>query len=267
MNLSVLDISIIVGYLIITILIGYFLSGKASKSLKNYFLGGNKIPWYILGVSNASGMFDITGTMWTVTILFVYGVKSVFIPWLWPVWNQIFLMIFLAVWLRRSNVMTGAEWLKTRFGDNRGGRLSHLIVVIFAIISVIGFIAYGFEGVGKFSEIFFPWNLETVLFGFRFSSANMYSIIIMSITSFYIVKGGMYSVVFTEVLQFAIMTIACFLVGYIAVSMVTTEQISEAIPDGWLDLSFGWVLDLDWSNLLPAVNDKIAADGYSLFLS
>lgn len=265
MNLSVLDISIIVGYLVITILIGYFLSSKASRSLNNYFLGGNKIPWYVLGVSNASGMFDITGTMWTVTILFVYGLKSVFIPWLWPVWNQVFLMIFLAVWLRRSNVMTGAEWLKTRFGDNRGGRLSHLIVVLFAIISVIGFITYGFEGVGKFSEIFFPWNLETVMFGFELSSANMYAIIIMGITSFYIVKGGMYSVVFTEVLQFAIMTVACFLVGYIAISMVSPEQIAAAIPGGWMDLNFGWVLDLDWSNILPAVNDKIAADGYSLF--
>ena len=265
MNLSVLDISIIVGYLIITILIGYFLSGKASKSLKNYFLGGNKIPWYILGISNASGMFDITGTMWTVTILYIYGLKSVFIPWLWPVWNQVFLMIFLAVWLRRSNVMTGAEWLKTRFGNNRGGRLSHLIVVVFAIISVIGFITYGFEGVGKFSQIFFPWNLETVLFGFTISSANMYAIIIMCITTFYIVKGGMLSVVFTEILQFAIMTIACFLVGYIAISMVTPEQIANAIPAGWLNLSFGWKLDLDWSNILPAVNNKIAGDGYSLF--
>ena len=265
MNLSVLDISIIIGYLIITIFIGYFLSGKASKSLKNYFLGGNKIPWYILGVSNASGMFDITGTMWTVTILFVYGLKSVFIPWLWPVWNQIFLMIFLAVWLRRSNVMTGAEWLKTRFGNNMGGRLSHLIVVVFAIISVIGFITYGFEGVGKFSQIFFPWNLETVLFGFTISSASMYAIIIMGITTFYIVKGGMYSVVFTEVLQFAIMTIACFLVGYIAISTVSPEQIASSIPDGWMDLSFGWKLDLDWSNNIPAVNDKITADGYSLF--
>ena len=65
----------------------------------------------MLGLSNASGMFDITGTMWMVAIFFIYGVKSVFIPWLWPVWNQVFLMIFLAVWMRRSNVLTGAEWL------------------------------------------------------------------------------------------------------------------------------------------------------------
>ena len=43
------------------------------------------------------------------------ALKSAWIPWLWPVWNQVFVMIFLAVWIRRSNVMTGASWILTRF--------------------------------------------------------------------------------------------------------------------------------------------------------
>ncbi|MBI9069499.1 MAG: sodium:solute symporter, partial [Salinivirgaceae bacterium] len=236
MKLDLLDIIILFGYLGLTIFIGYFLSKKASKSIKNYFLGGNKIPWYMLGISNASGMFDITGTMWTVTILFVYGLKSVWLPWLWPVWNQVFLMMFLAVWLRRSNVMTGAEWLRTRFGNNRGSELSHIVVVIFALVAVIGFITYGFKGVGKFAEIFFPWNLEFSVGSFLISNANVYAIIIMGITTFYVVKGGMYSVVFTEVLQFFIMTIACFLVGYIAFTSVSAEQIHAVVPNGWTNL-------------------------------
>ena len=62
--------------------------------------------------------------------------------WLWPVWNQIFMMMFLAIWIRRSNVMTGSEWILTRFGDKKGGRASHLIVAVFATIAAIGFIAY-----------------------------------------------------------------------------------------------------------------------------
>ncbi len=265
MKLAPIDIAIILCYLALTIFIGYFLSKKASKNIQNYFLGGNKIPWYMLGISNASGMFDITGTMWMVSILFIYGLKSVWLPWLWPVWNQIFLMMFLAVWLRRSNVMTGAEWLKTRFGKNRGAELSHIIVVIFAITAIIGFISYGFAGVGKFSEIFFPWNLETNIGAFTLSSANMYAIIIMAITTLYVIKGGMYSVVFTEVMQFIIMTAACIMVGYIAFGMVSAEQINAVVPDGWRDLFFGWKLDLDWSKSLPAVNQKIQEDGYTLF--
>ena len=31
------------------------------RSMRAYFLGGNDLPWYMLGLSNASGMFDIAG--------------------------------------------------------------------------------------------------------------------------------------------------------------------------------------------------------------
>ncbi|MFC1764494.1 sodium:solute symporter family protein [Planctomycetota bacterium] len=265
MHLSLIDLAIVVGYLILTIFIGYYLSKRASESMRSYFLGGNRIPWYLLGISNASGMFDITGTMWTVTILYVYGLKSVFLPWLWPVWNQVFLMIFLAVWMRRSNVMTGAEWLKTRFGDNRGSQLSHFVVVIFALVAVVGFIAYGFKGIGKFAQIFFEWDLSLRLGGLTIASENCYAMIIMGITTLYVVKGGMYSVVFTEVLQFCIMTVACIAVGVIAFSMVSAEQIAQAVPEGWDSLRFGQQLELDWSAILPAVNNRIEQDGYSLF--
>lgn len=265
MNLSSIDIAIIFAYVAITILIGYYISKKASSNIKNYFLGGNKIPWYMLGVSNASGMFDITGTMWMVTIMFVYGIKSVWLPWLWPVWNQVFLMMFLAIWMRRSGVMTGAEWLKTRFGKTSGYHLSHLVVVLFALVATIGFTSYGFEGIGKFAEIFFPWNLETKIFGLTITSADSYAVIIMALTTIYVVKGGMYSVVFTEVLQFAIMTVACIAIGYVAMDMVSAEQINAVVPAGWKDLFFGWNLDLNWSNILPEANAKIDSDGYGLF--
>ena len=64
MKLTAVDIIIIFTYLIATVVIGLVLKKVAQKSKSNYMLGGNKLPWYILGVSNASGMFDISGTMW-----------------------------------------------------------------------------------------------------------------------------------------------------------------------------------------------------------
>jgi SSS family solute:Na+ symporter len=255
MQLHAIDISIIVLYLVSTVVVGFLISKRASKNMDSYFLGGKSIPWYILGVSNASGMFDITGTMWLVYLLFVYGLKGAFIPWLWPVFNQIFLMVYLSCWLRRSNVMTGAEWMKTRFGTGTGAQLSHIIIVIFAIVSVIGFLAYGFKGIGKFSSEFLPWDL----------TPNQYGLIFMGITTLYVVKGGMHSVVLTELIQFGIMTVASIAVGIIAMNHVTSGQIMELVPEGWRQLHFGWRLDLDWSGILDSVNTKIAGDGYELF--
>ena len=264
MNLSAIDIAVIVLYIVVTLGIGFVLSRLASRNIESYFLGGNKIKWYFLGLSNASGMFDISGTMWTVAILFVYGLKSAWLPWLWPVWNQVFVMVFLAIWMRRSNVMTGAEWILTRF-SGRGGRLSHIIVICFAVMSMIGFMAYFFEGIGKFAVQILPWDLSCDLGFATLTSAQSYALIIIGITTLYTLKGGMYSVVAADVFQFLIMTVSCLIIGWVAFTSVTGEQLAAATPAGWDNLLFGWKLDIDWSGLIPAVNDKIASDGYELF--
>ncbi|MDH7605497.1 MAG: sodium:solute symporter, partial [Melioribacter sp.] len=206
MIINTIDLLIIIAYFAIILVIGILVSKRAIKDIDSYFLGSNALPWWILGISNASGMFDITGTMWLVYLMFVYGLKSVWIPWLWPIFNQIFLMAYLSIWLRRSNVMTGAQWIETRFGNGKGARLAHYIVVCFALVSLVGFIAYDFKGIGKFAKIFLPWDL----------SPDVYAIILMSITAIYAVKGGMVSVVATEVLQFFVMTIASITVGIVA---------------------------------------------------
>jgi len=255
MNLHPIDIAIILAYLVTSVLVGYWVSHRASRDIKAYFLGGNILPWYVLGVSNASGMFDISGTMLLVYWMFVYGLKSVWIPWLWPTFNQVFLMVYLSAWLRRSNVMTGAEWIKTRFGAGRGAQLAHLIVVIYAFVSIIGFFSYGFKGIGKFASIFLPWHL----------SPNQYATILIAITAIYVIKGGMFSVVITEVIQFCILSIASFAVGIIAIAKVAPGTIQHFVPAGWDHLFFGWHLNLDWSSFIPSANAKIVEDGYGIF--
>ena len=224
-------------------------------------MGGNKINWYFLGLSNASGMFDISGVMWTVTLLFVYGLKSAWIPWLWPVWNQIFVMIFLAVWIRRSNVMTGASWILTRF-SSRGGFLSKNIIIIFAVISAIGFIAYFFEGIGKFCAAILPWDLGIQNQLITISTENVYALIIVGITTLYTIRGGMMSVVATEVFQYIIMTISSIAIAVIAFNAVSHAEIIQSVPRGWDEFFFGWKMDLDWSDILPQLNEKIATDGF-----
>lgn len=261
LQLASIDIAIILAYILATLGIGVWISSRASKNLRSYFLGGNKLKWYTLGLSNASGMFDISGTMWLVYLLFVYGLTSIYIPWLWPVFNQIFMMVFLSVWLRRSGVLTGAEWITFRFGESRGARLSHLIVVLFALVNVIGFLAYGFIGIGKFASVFLPWQLHPE----PYWNDVCYGLIITALTTFYVVKGGMFSVVFTEVLQFAIMTFACIAVGIIAMQQVSPEALAAVVPENWTRITFGWELNMDWSGILDAANTRILEDAYSPF--
>ena len=268
MQLQGIDLAIIGLYLLSTVIIGLVLKRRAAKNMRAYFQGGRKLPWYMLGLSNASGMFDISGTMWLVALCVVYGMKSIWIPWLWPVFNQVFLAVFLSMWLRRSNVITGAQWIQTRFGNDLGGRLAHMVVVLFAIISVLGFLAYGFIGVGKFMEIFIPWEAVSPYIPFNVPIEyvpHLYGIFFTAIATFYVMMGGMMSIVWADVLQFTIMTVAAVIIAVIAMNNVSPEALRAATPEGWANPFFGWTLDIDWTGLIDEVNTKIVSDGYSLF--
>lgn len=119
---------------------------------------------------------------------------------------------------------------------------------------------------GLKSTSILPWDMSFDFFGYQVSSARSYALTICGLTSLYTVKGGMHSVVATEVMQFVIMTIACFGVGIVAYNMVTVEQIAAVVPETWDQLFFGWNLGLDWSNsAFPQVNHKIESDGFNLF--
>src|SRR5436190_12053399 len=220
MKLQFIDYSIIVLYLLAMLFIGWFLRKKARASKESYLLGGKRLPWYLLGLSDASDMFDISGTMWMVSLCFVYGMKSIWIPWLWPVFNQVFNMMFLAKWLRRSNANTGAEWLATRFGVlGTGVKASHNIVVAFALFGCLGFLAYGFVGLGKFIEIFVPWNLVQPYVPFHIGAeyvAHFYGIVFTLFAMFYSILGGMHSIVAGDLIKYIIMTVGCIAIGIIA---------------------------------------------------
>ena len=71
MKLRLPDLLILAAYLLTMLVIGWKLRKEAAKNKENYLLGGKSLPWYMLGLSDASDMFDISGTMWMVSLCFV----------------------------------------------------------------------------------------------------------------------------------------------------------------------------------------------------
>ncbi|MBN2269618.1 MAG: Na+:solute symporter [Sedimentisphaerales bacterium] len=261
MQLHPVDIFIIISYLAAVVVVGWLISKRASKDLDAYFLGSRSLPWYVIGTSHGASGFDITGTMFFVTMLFTYGLKAAFIPWIWPLFDRVFRQVYLGAWIRRSKVLTGAEWMRTRFGSGLSGNLSHISVVVYALILTLAFLAYAFIGIGKFAEVFFQWDLSW----WFLSSADVYAIIILAITTAYVLLGGWYSVVLTDLIQFALLTIASIAIAVIAIDKVGPEALSKVVPEGWNQLRFGLKLDLDWSGLIDQLNARITKDGYSWF--
>lgn len=260
------DVLVIVFYLVVVSGIGVVLRNRGRMSKDEYLLGGKKLPWWMLGISNASGMFDISGTLWMVSIMFVYGLKSIWLPWLWPVFNQVFMFVFLAAWIRRSEATTGAEWMLFRFGKGADSFRSHRIIVVFALLSSLGFMAYGFIGLGKFVEMFIPFSFIEPYLPFYVPdvyTAHFYGIIFTLFAMFYAVMGGMTGIVWADIVQYLFLATGSLVVAVIA--LMNLKGHALGVPDGWSELFFGWRLDLDWSGLSEDARLKIEGDGFDPF--
>ncbi len=264
MSLGIADLLIIGVYILLSVLVGFWVSRRKAKGMKDYFIGDNNLKWYWLGLSNSSGMFDVNAISWRVALLIMYGIQSVWIPWVWPVWNQVFVMIFLSAWLRRSGAMTGAEWMRIRFGDEKGGKLSHIIVVIFAVTEVIISIGIFFTGIGGLAAQMLP-DISLISGGsILVSSASIYSAAICLLTTLYAVKGGIYSVVATEVMQFIIMTICCFIVLYLGMTAVDNATVQKFIPDGWLDFWPKKEIAYNWPVPYAIIESETVQNGFKM---
>jgi len=255
MQLHPVDVAIVAAYLALLVGLGWLLSRRAGKDMEAYFLGGKGMPWYVLGISHGVPGFGMASTMWFALILYTYGVKGVYILWIWPMFAMVFRMVYLSAWARRSNVLTGAEWMRTRFGKRGGGDFAHLMVVGYAMLGVLGFLIYAFKGIVEFAEPFFPSHY----------SPKLYATVIICVTAAYLIAGGMYSVVVTHLIQYVLLTISAVGIAIIAIRETTPELIASKVPDGWSDISFGWVLQIDWSDRIPALQNQMTEDGWSLF--
>ena len=75
-ELATVDWIIVIGFLVLVTIVGFALSRAASGGLNDYFLGGNKIPWWVLGISTSTSNFDMSGTMIIVAAVFSLGYKG-----------------------------------------------------------------------------------------------------------------------------------------------------------------------------------------------
>lgn len=233
--MALVDYLIILVYFAVVLGLGFWYQKRASRNLESYFLGGKRIHWLPLAMSGSVSNFDITGTMWIVSILFVLGMRSMWHHWMWGFLMGAFYMSYMGKWMRRSGVMTAAEWMKTRFGDDGGGRLARTSYAIMAVVMQAGLIGYAFQGIGKFASVYVP--LEKIVPA-RYEAAILATAVI-GVTTLYVILGGLYSVVVTDVVQTVILTLASILIAFIAWVKLSPESLSR-LPEGWASLKVPW---------------------------
>ena len=246
--MTTIDAGIIFLYFVVVVGLGFAYKKRASQSLDSYFLGGKRIHWLLLSMSGSVSNFDITGTMWIVSILFVLGMKSMWHHWMWGFLMGAFFLAYIGKWVRRSNVMTAAEWMKTRFGDETPGRLARTAYALMAIFTLASFVGYAFQGIGKFASVYIPLeslaarlDIPWVQALLTDHKATFLAVVIIGITTLYVVLGGLFSVVVIDVFQTVVLTLSSLIIAGIAWSKLTPDALSR-LPKGFESLGVPWRL-------------------------
>ena len=225
---------------------GFWFRRAASQSLDAYFLGGRRLHWLALAMSGSVSNFDITGTMWIVSIIYLLGMKSMWHHWMWGFLLGAFFLAYMGKWVRRSNVMTAAEWMETRFGDGPGGKAARLTYAFMAVLTQASFIGYAYQGIGKFASVHIPLEklaevtanptLQNLCTTYE---ADALATAIIALTTLYVLLGGLYSVVVTDVIQTIVLTIGALYIAVLAWAKISPEQLAT-LPEGFTSLRVPW---------------------------
>lgn len=198
MNLTTLDLAIFIVYIAGIVFLGLFASKRASDSKRNYFLAGDKLPWWMIGGSIIAANISSHHLVGAMGAAYKYGFVAVTLEWgaILVGFNAL-LWIFLPFYLR-NGFYTVPEYLEKRFGNST--RLLYAILIMFTYIFV------------EIGAVLFLGALSLhALFGLPI----LYSILGMALlTGVYTILGGLRAVIWTEMVQLSVLVLGGAILTY-----------------------------------------------------
>lgn len=242
MQLHPIDIAIVIAYLVATMAIGTAFRRRATKRLTSYYLADRQATWWMIGLSGCSSYVDIGGTMLIIGLMYYVGIKSVWIiHFAWGFFGMAMFMAFQAKYIRRSGVMTPAEWLETRFGKNKETDLLRTLFAGFVLLSLTLTLIYVAVGTGKFAEEFVPLP--------RWES----TLIVFVVVGIYVTLGGVFGVIWTDLFQTVLIMIGAIGLSIAALQLPEGLSVMAAKVPEWGSLALSWNL---WPEYLSTAPDS-----------
>src|SRR4030042_1044272 len=141
-----------------------------------------------------------------------------------------FYMAFQAKYIRRSGVMTFAEWNETRFGATRAAEAARVSAAIFLLVLMIFNLMFIAVGTGKFAEEFLPFN--------RWGA----SLRVFAVVGVYVILGGIFGVILTDILQTALIAVGAVILAIMVFRSGSPPAFLAAKEAGWASLTPAWRL-------------------------
>ncbi|WP_134090862.1 SLC5 family protein [Olivibacter sp. XZL3] len=189
MNLSTLDITIFSLYIFCILLLGLYASKQNKRTKRDYFLAGDKLPWWMIGGSIIAANISSHHLVGAMGAAYSHGFVAVTLEWgAILIGFNVLLWVFLPFYIR-NGFYTVPEYLEKRFG--RSTRALYGILILFTYVFVeIGAVLY----------------LGALSLYALFDIPILYSVLALAIfTGIYTIIGGLRAVIWTEMVQLLVL--------------------------------------------------------------
>jgi solute:Na+ symporter, SSS family len=196
-----LDWAVLVAYLVAVVAFGIW-TGRGNRRLEDFFLAGRQMRWWAVGLSVMATQISAITFIGTTGQAYTDGMRFLVFYFGLP-FAMVILCVTLVPFFYRARVYTAYEYLERRF-DPRTRTLTSLLFLLSRGLSV---------GV----TLYAPSLVLSVILGW----SEPATILMMGgSTILYVVYGGNKSVIWTDVVQMAIIWVGIFLCFGVAVAQL-----------------------------------------------
>ncbi len=234
MNLSTPDWIIIVLFMATTLGIALWAGKKSGKSAKEYFLSGNNMPWWMLGVSMVATTFSADTPNLVTDIIRGDGISGNWVWWAFLLTGMLTVFIYARLW-RRAGILTDLEFYELRYSGKEASFLRGFRAIYLGVFFNVMIMA---------SVLLAGIKIGSVMLGL---DALQTVALVSIVTVFYSAIGGLRGVILTDVFQFVLSMIGMIIA---AIYIIQMPQI------GGLDALINHENVIGKINFVPDFNDK-----------
>lgn len=255
------DWLIVLAYMGLTLVLGLFLSRRASGSMEDFFVSGRSLPWWLAGASMAATTFSIDTPLYIAGVVGTRGIAGNWEWWCFGFGHVALIYIFARLW-RRSEVVTDAEIIELRYGGRPAAVLRMFKAFLFAV--VLNMIQIGYvmlaavkviDGLGIWESVGI-WEGDLIL-GMDPKLAGVIGISVLVL--FYAGFAGLWGVVITDFFQFFLALFGAILVAVYAIGSPAVGGL------GGLVTKAQQLTDFDVLAFIPITQAGAAHEGPSFF--
>src|SRR2546422_3528424 len=193
MKFALLDWAAVVGYLLITLLLGLYFRRRSSQSTEDYFVSGRDVTWWLAGTSMVATTFAADTPLAVTGLVYTQGIAGNWLWWSFLPSGMMTVFLFARLW-RRSGLLTDVQFAELRYAGRpaaflRGFRAIYLGLLMNCLI--LGWVTKAMVSI-----------VSTALGVGEAASLAICIFFLMPFTGFYVALGGLWGVLWTDLFQF-----------------------------------------------------------------